>query len=492
MSDVVGQYARVRAAFDQPTLTLLNRPGAPVAVTLLRTCFSREVTSIDTARMHQLISNHLIDLRGAGATQVPDLDGRELCMRWVKGEWLYRDNADGGGQVYTLTSHAQTALALVDSLEHDRPTLSEHRIATIVDTVRRFNASANPSREARVLILDDRINELVAERDRLEAGGELAPVTEDYMVQGFIHLLSLVAALPSDFARVTERFEVIRKQILDDFRSEEHAAGAVVDAYLRRADELTTTTAEGRAFEGAFTLLRNDALLLQLREDLNALLSHPHADALDDMEKRELRSTVAVVRRGLEDVLTQRSRATKAIKDYITTHDVVRDRQLDSTLRALDAEFGPWLARTGVRHRVPVELLPEPLDIDYLPRKFHDPDGAAPPAPLSDPADDDDDASEESLADMIAWGGPSLDALAEALATGYGDSVGELFNALDPSLRRPVDVLGILHLADSTFETDPDGADLEGFEAVRPDGTMRRFATARTALPTSPDQEATQ
>lgn len=492
MSDVVGQYARVRAAFDQPILTLLHRKGAPVAVTLLRTCFSRETVTIETARMHQMIDNQLIDLRNDGAP-VPDRDGRDLCQQWVKDSWLFRQPNDDGTQVYSLTSHAQTALSLVDSLEHDRPTLSEHRITTILDTVRRFNAAVNPSRQARMNILDARIRELVEERDRLEQGGDLPHVTVDYVIEGFTELLRLVSALPSDFQRVTERFEQIRRQILDDFRSEARPPGEVIDSYLQRANEMGETP-EGRAFEGAFTLLGNDALLLQLRQDLDALLTHPHAEALSPAEKRELRSTVQVVRRGLDDVLTQWTRASKAIKDYVTTHDVMRDRQLDQTLRQLDQEFGPWLARTGVRTRVPLALLPETLDIDYLPRRFHDPAGAAPPPPLPEPADDEPD-SPETLADLIAWGGPSLDALAAALGDASAhdgtSTIGEVFAALDPHVRRPVDVLGLLHLADSTLDGPPDGTEVEEFEAIRPDGTTRVFVTARTNLPAPSTPEAT-
>ena len=54
----------------------------------------------------------------------------------------------------------------------------------------------------------------------------------------------------------------------------------MIDAYLARADALMTATPEGRAFEGAFALLRDDAMVAQLREDLTALLDHPLADGL--------------------------------------------------------------------------------------------------------------------------------------------------------------------------------------------------------------------
>lgn len=492
MSELIATRARVEAAFAQPTLKLLHKSG-PVTVTLLRACFSRQTATIETTRLHQLVANHLMDLRADGAT-VPDLSGRDLCQRWVKANWLARVHDEEGGEVYTLTSQAQTALTLVDSLESERPTLSEHRISTIVDAARRFNANANPSRSARMQILNDRIAAAEAERNRLEAGGELEPVSADYMLQGFADLLSLISQLPTDFKRVAESFESIRASILDAFRNEEYAAGNVVDAYLRQADDLTTKLPEGRAFQGALDLIRNTQLLNQLREDLQALLEHPQAEAiLAEVDKSELRATVAVVHQGLEDVMAQRARATKAIKEYIATHNVARDLQLDQTLRQLDQEFGPWLARTGTRTRVPVSLLPETLDIDYLPRRFHDPADSAPPAPLPEHADTTHDGAEPDLMDLLAWGGPSLDALAAALAaaaSGAQEPVGlaDVFNALDPALRRPVDVIGMVHLAGTGWADDaPDDArsapdQIERFEAVRPDGSTRVFLSTRTTL----------
>ena len=78
------------------------------------------------------------------------------------------------------------------------------------------------------------------------------------------------------------------KEILAAFRAEDRPAGEVIDDYLARADALMTATHEGRAFEGAFALLRDDALVTQLREDLTDLLEHPLSDRiLSDADRAE-------------------------------------------------------------------------------------------------------------------------------------------------------------------------------------------------------------
>jgi hypothetical protein len=237
-----------------------------------------------------------------------------------------------------------------------------------------------------------------------------------------------------------------------------------------------TATAEGRAFEGAFTLLRDDALLLQLREDLTALLTHPLADdIITDGDRRDLRGTVGLIRSGIEEVLTQRTRVTATLRDYIVTHDITRDRELDATLRQLDAELTEWMRTAGPRSSVPLELLPPRTNVTHLRERFHDPINETAPPPLSDVTSDRPEAL--TLADLVMHGGPSLRSLREAIATALSDadqleSLGTLFDSLDPTLRRPVEIFGLLHLATNHPALER-LEDTEVYAAIRPDGTAR-------------------
>ena len=493
MSGIAGELARVKGAFAQPTLTLLHQRQAPVVITIFRAAFGRNNKPIPTARLHAQVEEHLAEIRLAGETEVPNGSGRDICQRWMRGQWLVRSLDEAGHEVYSLTSHAQQALELVKNLARDRATLSEHRIATILGSVRRFNSEAHPDRTARVTILNAEVARLQAERDRLVDGAEMVSATEDYMLEGFTELLSLISALPSDFARVEERFATIRSEILAAFRAEDRPAGEVIDDYLTRADTLMTATHEGRAFEGAFTLLRDDALVTQLREDLTALLEHPLSDAiLSDADRAELRGTVRLVRDGLDRVLAQRSRVTATLKEYIVSHDAARDRELEQTLRQVESELMTWMATTGPRATLDVPLLPGRASVDHLRERFYDPADDVLPDRIT-PADPDD-APPVSLAGLMAEGGPQLvslrrrldDALTSLLPAG---SLGELFDGFEASLRRPVEIFGLLHLAaDRDWETEDA---VETFAAVRPDGSRRTFTVPRTPLP-DPDRRESE
>jgi len=485
MSDIAGELARVKGAFAQPTLTLLHQRQAPVVITVFRAAFGRNNRPIPTARLHTQVEEHLAEIRLAGEPEVPHGTGKELCQRWMRGQWLVRSLDERDQEVYSLTSHAQQALELVKNLSRDRATLSEHRIATILGTVRRFNSEANPDRGARVTILNAEIARLQAERDRLVDGAEMVSATEDYMAEGFTELLSLISALPADFARVDERFAQIRGEILAAFRAEDRPAGRVIDEYLARADALMTSTQEGRAFEGAFALLRDDALVTQLREDLAALLEHPVSDRiLGEADRAELRGTVKLVRDGLDRVLAQRSKVTATLKDYIVSHDAARDRELAQTLREVESELMTWMARTGPRASHDVPMLPARASVEHLRERFYDPADDVLPERIT--VDDGSEAPGLALADLIAQGGPQLPSLRQRLeaalaSTNPAASLGALFETLEPSLRRPVEIFGLLHLAADRGWDAVD--DVEAYAALRPDGSRRTFDVPRLPLP---------
>ena len=59
VSEVAGELARVRSAFEQPTLTLLHQRQAPVVIAVFRAAFGRDNRPIPTARLHAQVEDHL-------------------------------------------------------------------------------------------------------------------------------------------------------------------------------------------------------------------------------------------------------------------------------------------------------------------------------------------------------------------------------------------------------------------------------------------------
>ena len=502
MSDVVGELARVREAFERPTLRLLEGKYAPLVLATFRLSFSRDQRSVPAERLHAQVDTYLEELAAVGVDKLPpNATGRSLCLAWMHGQWLFRTIGDSGAEEYSLTSHALEALDLVATLSRERALISESRINTILELVRRWAMEANPDRQARIDRLDAQIAQLTAERDRLADGGELAAVSDDRMVDGYSDLIDLIGQLPSDFKRVEESVLSMHRQIVADFRSEDRPMKEVLDEYLRKTDELTTLTPEGRAFEGAFALLRDEVLLLDLKTDLQTILDHRFSAALTPAEQREFRGAVFVIRRGIDDVLAQRTRLSATLRDHIVHHNTVRERELESTLRQINRQIAVWMEAAGPRAAVTLSLIPGQADVAHLRERFWDPATDIPPPPLEDIS-----AAAPDMLDLDAircQGGPSLarlrGQLIEAIEAGDAASAGQLFNALPNDLRRPVEILGMLHLlagidpAVPDFDTDEDAVPVvpglviddppyELFHSVRSDGSLRDFRVPRRDL----------
>jgi hypothetical protein len=461
----------------------LDGKWAAFRVATFRCSFSRDRRSIQADRLHTQVDTFLDEFQREGIDVPPNTNGRALCNLWVNEQWLFRDNAPDNTIVYSLTSSALEALDLVQSLARDRALVSESRLTTILDTVRRWALEASPDAQARIDRLTAQIDELQAERDRLAAGGEVSAASDERMLDGYTNLIDLIGQLPSDFKRVEESVLGMHRKILRDFRDEERLVVDVLDEYLDKQDELVNGTPEGRAFDGAFVLLRDDALLLELRENVRVILDHRAAEALDGRDVQEISGAVAVIRQGMRDVLTQRRRLTATLKEHIVNHDALHERELDRVLRGIGRELAKWMETAGPRTAVPLDLLPPTLKVVHFRERFWDPASAAPPPPLEEA--EDDASVPPTIEELRMQGGPSLDRLREALidafTRGDSDTVGRLFNRMPVALRRPVEILGLLHLV-SHVDALRDDTGTEVFEAVRPNGQRREFFAPTMSL----------
>ncbi|MFX0581143.1 DUF3375 domain-containing protein [Nocardia nepalensis] len=478
MSDISGELARVRKAFDKPTLKLLGKTWAPVVLATFTSTFTRDDHTVPAERFHARVDTLLNELRANGV-EVPDKTAKELCRSWVRDQWLVLAPGEDAAEEYSLTSHTQEAIDYVTRSAGGVSTLSQSRILSILEAARRCALDANPDREAHLARLNADIERLTAERDRISAGGPIEHVPDERVLEGYINLRDLIDRLPADFLRVSEAVKAMHREILSEFRKEGRRTGEVLDRYLDRSRDLMSESAEGRAFTGAVELLRDEALLKQLRDDLTTILDHPFSQALTPVEAQEFRSTVAAIRRGLRVVLDQRRRVSSTLQTHITRHQSLRDRELDDALRRAKSAMATWIETAGPRAKIPIELGLPAVDIGHLRLRLYNPADHAPPPPLqqSNPVG----LKTVSLDELRQQGGPSLTALrahvCHALASAESVTAAEVFSHGDPELRRPVEILGLLHIAAGLGKPAQEGE--QRFDAIRPDGSTQSFTAPR-------------
>ena len=489
MTDVAAEFRRVQSAYEQPTLTLITRPSSTAIIAIFRTMFSTEKPTVPTARMHDQVDALLNELRRADLPNVPSANGRDACLKWMKDGWLNRTSDDEGNEVYSLTSSALDGLRTVERLTKDRSiSLSSHLIAGLIRHLRDFSASVAPDMSAWLEAQQTEQARIQAEIDRVLDGGALEEATDDEIIQGFTELQRFLEELPSDFSRVVESYRDFEIRTISDFRAEAVSSGEAVRRYLSHVQDLATASAAGRGFQGALQLLRDTQLLDQVNRYIETLVEDERALALlNPQERAQIRNTVILIRDGLKRVLEQRSKVSRTLHDYITSHDVERDHELAATVRALEAEAHTWMQTAGPRAKAPIQLLPGKPEITHLRTKMYDPANDQPPPPMTTVTSEH--GTGLTLAELRARGGPSHAALREQLldqftAGGGVESLAELFHSLPDDLRRPVEVLGMLPLA-RRHGLGPTGQ-VEVYETVRPDGSRRRFDVPHYAHNTPP------
>ncbi|MBK8460147.1 MAG: DUF3375 family protein, partial [Micropruina sp.] len=245
-SGIEGDVARIEAALNTPTLKLLDRKSAVVALPVFAALFPDNAEPMPVERFHTRLEALLDELRGAGYA-VPASSGKALAMQWVRERWLSRDPGRGQ-ETFRLTGDAKQVLEYVTRATRTQLNVSLSRIETMRRVVSDAALAAHPDRDERKRRLREEIARLRAEYERLDSGGEVPEATEAELTEQFANVLRELDGLPSDFRRVEEAVRDLHRSITKRFREEDRPVGEVVDDYLDQSSRLLTATPEGRAF----------------------------------------------------------------------------------------------------------------------------------------------------------------------------------------------------------------------------------------------------
>jgi hypothetical protein len=472
VSTIGAAHAQAGDAFDTPTLRMLNHPRAQLVAAVLATVLPPGHNRLAADLFHIKVSSTLDELRLHGV-DVPDTSGRDLSREWLKALWLTTSTNDAGDEEYSLTSYAQSALEFIQRESGPRAAFGESRIRIILGAAERAADLVNPEPTSRIRTQELRVAREQAELDRLRAGGAIEAASDDQKLDALLNLQGLLAAVPGDFRRVEEALRHDRQEILGELEREQRTTGEVIDAYLERTDKLMEGSHEGRAFRGAVELLRDQQMLNRLSDYLRTILRDEFTQALTPAERTALAGTVKMIRQNLSLVLDERQRMSGQLSRTIEQHDAVRERELREVLLALDDELTTWMLTAGPRAQVPLDLALGKAEFGHLRHRFYDPIDHAPPPPLAEPRPDEDTG--DFLRTAREQGGPQLAELRAALrSTPPGQRAAAMFNGLPHALRRPVEILGLMHVGKDEAAFVPE-SDTDTFEAIRPDGSRRVF-----------------
>ncbi|MBL3700786.1 DUF3375 domain-containing protein [Leucobacter luti] len=478
-------YQRAVAAFKNPTLDLLHRRYAPFVVSVLSVMFTAERPTVPISDAHVEVGTFVEELRAAGydldERTLPNGTGRDICRSWARVGWLVPQITDGV-ELYRLSAQAVGALEVAGRAGGGRAKVSRSRVRTLLESVEQLTQSAETDPALRLARLRDERAALDAEIALIEAAGdELDPIDDDQLLEDTENVLHLSRELPADFVRVAESINAMQRDVIAELRRDERPAGEVLREYLHRGEHVMEATPEGRAFAGALKLIGDPEHIDHLTDQLQALLGKSFAHLMTPEQRGELRAIAKRVEQGVQEVLQAQRRASHVITTQVRTHDPIRDREVDELLRSVMSGLQAWVPDSRAGDRIdPLRSLPT-AGVRHLRQTVSDPRPPTAPAPLRDPGEQ----AEFVDADTRAWGGPNyaeLEAYLAGLEAESFDLAAAFAGIGDAETRRPADLLGLLEIAHRNGLVE--SAEVSVVEALRPDGTARRFAfgavTART------------
>jgi hypothetical protein len=482
MAEINSRYAETRAAFERNTLRLLNQQRAAFVTAMLLELFPAERQVILAEELYAEV-NALLDQLAGDGVDLPAERGKPLCQRWVHEGWLLRKDTTDREQSYELTAEGGEALGYVQRVG-GRRIVSESRIRSIMDKAQQAALQASGNREERVHVLSAAIERMTAERERLLAGAPIDAASDEQMFEMFMSLMDDLENLPSDFKRIEQSVSDMRRQLVEEFRSDERAMGEVLKSYMDRSDNLLREDLGGRAFLGALEVLLNDDMLAAFRRDVDIMLAHSFADGLIGPKDREpVEGTAALLESGVQAVLAAQRQVSSTLRSHLVRHEGLRTRELTQVLKDLDRLLATKKAAGRSRAKVPLALLPPTIKVERLRTRLFDPKDHAPPPPL------------ENIAHLVAagltsedvhnQGGPRYDdiraGLIATLKQQPAATAANAFNRFTDEMRRPVDLLGLFQLSALTTAIDRtvQSFEVDEYQTVRPNGDIRNFTAPR-------------
>lgn len=453
---IMDHYALAREAYERPEVRFLSEKQHGVFIlAVFRSTFTREHPAIPDDDFHQAVDRALSVLRDAGETSLPDASGRSLCLTWIQDGWLVKELGEDGQPVYSPSSATQTVLDWLAS-QSRRRLVSAPRVSQVFEVVAQLAALADPDRESLVSEHDALARRHAAEAERLRSGGDLPGGSDDELLQYAALVAEAMDQIPSDFRRVGEQFTVAQRGIREAMLTGEDTAGQVMASVTSAARRITSETPEGRAFMGVADLIRDDATMGALRNNVDRIMRSPAADMFTDSE-RVLFANIASVFVSNVDVVLQGPRAlSRIVAGRLAAHVTTADQ--DGVAEVIQSARAALLAHQGALPESAFPALGQ-LRVHGSTVRMHDTRPVDAPRPLADAPPSTSEPL--TLEYLRRWGGPHGERVADhvdsLLAAGRpGVTLAEAWEAAPTDLRRSVELLA--YFASPNRSVHPDRA----------------------------------
>ncbi|MGH3985360.1 MAG: DUF3375 family protein [Pseudonocardiaceae bacterium] len=349
---------------------------------------------------------------GAGEDSAGTRDGAALLTHWRRKRWVHRraDPRDPRIERYQLTSGATAAVRQVRGLRMQTSVATESALAIVMSELQQIAAEANPDPAARRRLLQDRIDELVKERDALDRGE--TPATDHAgLVDKLAALGQLMERIPGDVASYGEQMQANTASLLRQSLGE--GAGEFAESLQRMFDghNVIADSPQGQAFRAFATVIATPALRGRLERDIAEIVDQ--VEGLPAHLAEALTRFIVVVWERVQEVEEVRGVAFRRISNFVSGGDFNHYRGMRARIAKAQASAALAFQRTHGGRDVGLVVPMSGVNALSAGRLRLDPGTAATPYPVTDTSDEFDiDPAALAGVESIDWA-----ALREAVHT---------------------------------------------------------------------------
>lgn len=320
------------------TWRLLRADNAPVIAALLSEHLGGDSRRLLAAELYELVDQDLDALRAHGF-DLPQT-AQSYCAEWRKAGFLTRRPAEEArGETFELAPGALGAIRFVEQLAAPRQTVTESRLSSIASQLGQLAVDTDPDASRRLEQLHAQRDAIDAQIERINAG-ELEILAPERALERVRDVLTQAEEIPSDFARVRERFEALNRELRTRIVESDDTQRVVLDEVFRGVD-LIAESDEGRSFSGFSSLVLDPAVGAAFDDDIARVLKREFAAELSPSDRRFLRRFIGTLKDNSGEIHEVITSFARGLRRYVQSQDYQRDRVLRGLLQEALADALP-------------------------------------------------------------------------------------------------------------------------------------------------------
>ncbi|GAA4039917.1 DUF3375 domain-containing protein [Arthrobacter methylotrophus] len=316
---------------SDPAWAMLRARNAPVAISILDKHLGGEARRVAAPVLFERIEDDLEELRSHGF-ELPQT-AQQYCAEWRSSGILIRRAAeDAREETLELSQGALTAIRFASQLSAPRASVTESRLATVIERLRALARDTDPDISSRLAGLQAERARLDAQIERVAAGDVDIPAPE-HAAERLRDVLALVDEVPADFARVRSDFERLNRDLREKLIDQEGSRGAVLDDIFLGVDLLASSDA-GRSFTGFYSLLLDPERGIEFEESIQDVLGRDFMDTVTVQQAKSLRRILPTLQDRSSEIHGVMTAFSRSLRRFVQSQEFLEDRVINHELRS--------------------------------------------------------------------------------------------------------------------------------------------------------------